>query len=209
MGTKKEGFVFATQRNVSEDSSKSKTSFETEFLNAVRCGKPECLEQFINTYPDSNNNYIQAAQAQLLSINSIPYREPPDIPDKLDLIDYSLPSYKFLLIEGGNFEMGSDKGNADESPVHDVQLNDFLMGETEVSQELWEAIMGNNPSKYKGENYPVESISYVDCQAFIQLLNAKTGLTFRLPTEAEWEYAAGGGKDNRLTYSATNNENEL
>ena len=105
-------------------------------------------------------------------------------------------SFKMIVVQGGTFQMGSNDSDAsdDEKPVHQVTLNTFSIGETEVTQELWQAVMGNNPSKFKGPKRPVEQVSWERCQKFIQRLNSLTGRNFRLPTEAEWEYAARGGK---------------
>ncbi|MBR1465742.1 MAG: SUMF1/EgtB/PvdO family nonheme iron enzyme [Bacteroidaceae bacterium] len=106
--------------------------------------------------------------------------------------------FNMVEIEGGTFTMGGTKeqGNdadADEQPVHSVTLSAFCMSQTEVTQELWEAVMGNNPSIYKGKKHPVENIMHSDALQFIEKLNNLTGKTFRLPTEAEWEFAARGG----------------
>ncbi len=103
-----------------------------------------------------------------------------------------------VYVAGGTFEMGatSDQGNdadSNERPKHSVTLMSFQIGRTEVTQELWEAVMGNNPSTFKGPKRPVENVSWDDCQNFIIKLNEMTGMMFRLPTEAEWEYAARGG----------------
>ena len=105
-------------------------------------------------------------------------------------------SFKMIYVEGGTFQMGSDDSDAydDEKPAHPVTLSSYHIGETSVTQALWKAVMGNNPSWFKGDNLPVETVSWDDCQKFIQKLNQLTGKTFRLPTEAEWEYAARGGK---------------
>ena len=107
-------------------------------------------------------------------------------------------SFTMVGVEGGTFWMGaaSDDGDAYilERPRHQVKLGSFAIGQTEVTQALWEAVMGSNPSYYKGSNLPVEQVSWDDCQEFISKLNALTGHTFRLPAEAEWEYAARGGK---------------
>lgn len=108
-------------------------------------------------------------------------------------------SFKMVAVEGGTFTMGSAEGAAgaekDEFPAHKVTVDDFYIAETEVTQELWVAVMGSNPSGYTDDALlPVESVTWVDCQNFINKLNELTGNSFRLPTEAEWEYAARGGK---------------
>ena len=119
--------------------------------------------------------------------------------------------FKMIAVEGGTFQMGatSEQGTEAESsekPVHSVTLSDYYIGETEVTQELWEAVMGSNPSDFSGyPQRPVEQVSWNDCQAFILKLNELTGKNFRLPTEAEWEYAArGGNKSQGYKYSGSN-----
>ena len=108
-------------------------------------------------------------------------------------------SFTMIAVEGGTFQMGatSEQGgdaDNDEKPVHSVALSDYYIGETEVTQELWQAVMGSNPSRFSGyPQRPVEQVSWNDCQEFIKKLNQLTGKNFRLPTEAEWEYAARGG----------------
>ncbi|MBR6483299.1 MAG: formylglycine-generating enzyme family protein, partial [Bacteroidaceae bacterium] len=82
----------------------------------------------------------------------------------------------------------------DEKPTHQVTLSTYCIGKYEVTQAEWKAVMGTNPSRHKGDNLPVEGVSWGDCQEFIRKLNELTGKQFRLPTEAEWEYAARGGK---------------
>ena len=106
---------------------------------------------------------------------------------------------EMVKVEGGTFMMGATSEmknpNSNEKPVHQVTLtNDYYMGKYEVTQALWQAVMGSNPSEYKGDNLPVETVSWNDCQKFISKLNSLTGRMFRLPTEAEWEYAARGVK---------------
>ena len=119
-------------------------------------------------------------------------------------------SFRMIAVGGGTFKMGatseqgSDADN-DEKPVHNVTLSDYYIGETEVTQELWEVVMGSNPSNFKGNKKPVEQVSWNDCQEFIKKLNQLTGKNFRLPTEAEWEYAArGGNKSKGYKYSGSN-----
>ena len=120
-------------------------------------------------------------------------------------------SFEMVYVEGGSFDMGAttEQGSDteyDEIPVHSVTLSGYYIGKCEVTQELWEAVMGSNPSNFKGAQNPVESVSYNDCQEFISRLNSLTGKNFRLPTEAEWEYAArGGNKSGHYKYSGSNN----
>ena len=118
-------------------------------------------------------------------------------------------SFRMIEVEGGTFQMGATSEQVDpwrnEKPAHSVTLSSYYIGETEVTQALWEAVMGSNPSRFKDGSNPVEQVSWNDCQAFIQKLNSLTGKTFRLPTEAEWEYAARGGSKSRgYQYSGSN-----
>ena len=111
-------------------------------------------------------------------------------------------SIDMVRVQAGTFTMGATPEMKspydDEKPKHRVTLtNDYYIGKYEVTQALWKAVMGDNPSKFKGENLPVEQVSWNDCQIFIGKLNNITGKTFRLPTEAEWEYAARGGKKSK------------
>lgn len=120
--------------------------------------------------------------------------------------------YPMVYVSGGSFMMGSDDSDAafDEKPVHRVTLSSYRIGKYEVTQELWEAVMGNNPSVFKGARRPVESVSWDDCQEFIRKLNGLTGQNFRLPTEAQWEFAArGGNSSNGYKYSGSNYINNV
>ena len=118
---------------------------------------------------------------------------------------------EFVFVKGGCYQMGDTFGDglSDEKPVHEVCVDDFYMGIYEVTQTQWEKVMGNNPSHFKkGGHYPVEQVSWNDIQDFIGRLTRETGRKYRLPTEAEWEYAArSGGKKEK--YAGTNRENEL
>ena len=125
-------------------------------------------------------------------------------------------SFTMILVKGGTFTMGAtteqeEDALDDEYPPHLVTLSDYMIGQTEVTQELWVAIMGNNPSRFSGyKDRPVERLEWSDCQYFIQKLNSITGKHFRLPTEAEWEYAArGGNKSLGYKYSGSNDLNEI
>jgi len=112
---------------------------------------------------------------------------------------------EFVWVEGGCFQMGDtfEDGDNDEKPVHEVCVKSFGMSRYEVTQGQWQKIMGNNPSRFtKGKNYPVEQVSWDDTQGFIRKLNSHSGRCFRLPTEAEWEYAArSGGKKEKYAGS--------
>ena len=112
-------------------------------------------------------------------------------------------AFKMIRVEGGTFTMGATSEMTepfdDEKPTHQVTLSSYYIGETEVTQALWKAVMGSNPSHFKGDNLPVEQVSWDDCQTFISQLNALTGKRFRLPSEAEWEFAARGGNQSRHT----------
>ena len=119
-------------------------------------------------------------------------------------------SFEMVLVEGGTFRMGatSEQGGEaynNEKPVHSVTLSSYYIGKTEVTQALWQAVLGSNPSDFKGAGLPVECVSWYDCQEFIQKLNRLTGRNFRLPTEAEWEFACRGGNNSRgYKYSGSN-----
>ena len=117
---------------------------------------------------------------------------------------------KMILVEGGTFSMGSNDGENDEKTVHDVTLDSYYVGETEITQAQWRAIMGSNPSDYTGDNRPVEKVSWEDAQAFCKKLSELTGKHYVLPTEAQWEYAArGGNKSKGYTYSGSNSIDEV
>ena len=144
-----------------------------------------------NNQQTSGNNNVARGTNQTFTVNGV--------------------SFTMIAVEGGTFQMGatSEQGSdaeSDEKPVHNVTLSDYYIGETEVTQELWKAVMGRNPSHFRGyPQRPVEQVSWNDCQEFIKKLNQLTGKNFRLPTEAEWEYAArGGNKSKGYKYSGSN-----
>ena len=123
-------------------------------------------------------------------------------------------AYNMKRVEGGTFTMGAtaemSEPASDETPTHQVTLSSYAIGETEVTQALWQAVMGNNPSYFKGDDLPVENVSWDDCQTFINELNNLTGQRFRLPTEAEWEFAArGGNRSNHTQYSGSRSLDEV
>ncbi len=120
--------------------------------------------------------------------------------------------YNMVWVEGGTFRMGATSEQGGDVwdcekpvPVHSVTLSGYYIGKTPVTQALWKAVMGSNPSSFKGDNRPVERVSWDDCQEFIRKLNSLTGQNFRLPTEAEWEFACRGGNNSGgYKYSGSN-----
>lgn len=123
-------------------------------------------------------------------------------------------SFKMIRVEGGRFQMGSPESDweaaDDEKPQRWVTLDGFYIGETVVTQALWKAVMGDNPSKWRGDSRPVEYVSWEDCQCFLKQLNDITRENFRLPTEAEWEYAARGGRKSQgYKYAGSNDINKV
>lgn len=133
------------------------------------------------------------------------------------LIDISVgkETFRMVKVKGGVYTMGAtseqgDKAYIREFPVHNVLLDDYYIGETVVTQGLWNAVMRENPSRFNGDNLPVETVVWNDVREFVERLNLETGRTFRLPTEAEWEYAArGGSKSQGYKYSGSDNLDEV
>lgn len=126
-------------------------------------------------------------------------------------------TFNMQFVQGGTFtigatpEQGTDDPTSDEYPTHRVTLSDYYIGETEVTQDLWAAVMRDgSPSVHQGLSRPVEMVNFNECLEFITRLNQATGYNFRLPTEAEWEYAARGGGLNRgYKYSGSNNVDDV
>ncbi len=130
-------------------------------------------------------------------------------------------TFTMVAVEGGTFTMGATAEQGTnvydkEKPTHEVTLSSYCIGQTQVTQALWQAVMGNNPSSFNGGNYgtnlqrPVDNVSWDDCQTFITKLNQMTGKTFRLPTEAEWEFAARGGNLSQgYKYAGSNNVDDV
>lgn len=132
-------------------------------------------------------------------------------------------SFDMKLVEGATFEMGGYSDADDAMPIHKVTLDSYYIGETEVTQELWEAVMGTTVTdmekkakdndrkglKGVGPDYPMYYLNWYDCQEFLTRLNSMTGKNFRLPTEAEWEFAARGGRSKGYKYSGSNRLEEV
>ncbi len=132
------------------------------------------IEEFIRKRSNATSDFTSNDEAKQLTIT------------------FEGVEFDMIRVEAGSFTMGDDKEG--DCPSHGVILTkDYLIGKTPVTQELWETLMGENPSEFKGGDHPVENISWEVCQRFIRKLNEMTGMRFRLPTEAEWEFAARGG----------------
>lgn len=131
------------------------------------------------------------------------------------LAQSSIPEINMVFVKGGTFTMGCtpEQGvDCDKTakPTHQVTVNDFYIGKYEVTQSQWKEVMGNNPSKFEGKFKPVENVNWDDVQKFIRKLNQRTGLNYRLPTDAEWEYAARGGTLSKgYKYSGSNDIKEV
>jgi formylglycine-generating enzyme required for sulfatase activity len=133
----------------------------------------------------------------------------------IDVLPLRYTEPDFVYVSGGKFTMGStgEQGNYfynDEKPAHQVKLRGFYLCKYEVTQAQWKEVMGYNPSEFKGDSLPVERVNWYDTQRFIKKLNAKTGKKYRLPTEAEWEYAARGStKSSGYVFSGSNAETDV
>lgn len=137
------------------------------------------------------------------------------LPERIDITTKNI-TFSLVKVVGGSYLMGAtseqSKARVDESPVHKVTLSDYYIGETEVTNALWAAIMGSNPSNssFNEPDMPVNNVSWHDCQKFINRLSSLTGLSFFLPTEAQWEFAArGGNKSRQYIYAGGNNPKDV
>ena len=145
--------------------------------------------------------------------------ETPKVVVKTKIIYVEKPAPKkegfeieMIAVEGGSFNMGSNESDyADEKPIHTVTVSSFKMGKYEITQAQWKAVMTTNPSYFSEcDTCPVEYVSYTDVQGFIEELNYKTGKKYRLPTEAEWEFAArGGNNSNDYIYSGSSTPSKV
>ena len=163
----------------------------------------QVVQQPQPTKPEPQRQQIQQPVEQLEF-------EPTPIPESTRSQN-NLPEIAMVYVAGGTFLMGatSEQGSGaydDEKPAHRMIINGYYIGKYEVTQKLWKAVMDNNPSNFKGDNLPVENVSWNDVQEFLRKLNAMTGKRYRLPTEAEWEFAARGGNNSRgHKYSGSDN----
>ncbi len=168
----------------------------------VRTIQIVCDGYTTQTYPPTN----EPMKIVMQTLQEADLARQPEITVKGKVYQVNGVEFSMVAVEGGPFMMGGGIHEF-EKPVHRVELNSFSICQTEVTQELWEAVMGSNPSNFKGLNMklPVENVSWNDCQSFITKLNQMTGQHFRLPTEAEWEYAARGGNQRKgYIYSGSN-----
>lgn len=143
---------------------------------------------------------LQCILFSLLMLQSV---QPASAQRKYDKTGDAPLNVDMIAVKGGSFDLGSDDEASDRKPAHNVALKDFSIGKYEVTQEQWTLVMGDNPSLFLCKDCPVNKVSYTDVQAFIAKLNTMTGKHYRLPTEAEWEYAARGGNHERLVKTRT------
>jgi formylglycine-generating enzyme required for sulfatase activity len=179
--------------------------------------KKAAWSRFLTTYSEDNpystedNTIRNKAQTQLAYWGTVktPISRPVGNVKSADLPSISNSiGMQLVLVQPGTFQMGSDDGKVEEKPVHSVTISKpFYIGKYEVTQKQWRDVMGTNPSKYQGDNRPVESVSWNDAQDFIRKLNEKEGTTkYRLPTEAEWEFAARGStQSNGYKFAGSSN----
>ena len=162
----------------------------------------------------SNADSTQVNATQVLVSDLPPHQTTHQVLER-ETITVRGVSFNMVKVKGGTFTMGATEEQGEfaqenEFPAIEQTVDDYWIGETEVTQALWEAVMGSNPSYYRDPNLPVALVTWNDCQVFIANLNELTGFHFRLPSEAEWEFAARGGNlSNGYTYSGSDDYNEV
>lgn len=182
--------------------------------------KIDCCQQLSQADDLMRQQKYDEARAKLVSVRAIGCIDPKRVQTLIDRcndviaqendsinLNFIKPiSEDMVLIKGGVFMMGCQSDCKEgETPVHQVVLRNFYMGKHEITQAQWEALMGYNHSTVKNKEFPVTNINYDEVQNFIVKLNAASGLTYRLPTESEWEFAARGGeKSNQTIYAGSN-----
>lgn len=187
----------------------------TKLIDYLLSGNPESLS--IDNSDTNKDGYVNISDVTLL----IDYLLCGLWPWEYETIDVNGVTFKMVVVEGGTFMMGASDDDTEaldnEKPAHRVTLSSYSIAETEVTQALWQTVMGYNPSYFTSTNgysenlqRPVEFVSWNECQQFINKLNEMTGKQFRLPTEAEWEYAARGGiRTQGYKYSGSNTINDI
>ena len=183
-----------------EEAAKYEKKYEnTEYASSFNAGTATLAKNMQSLIDNLNTKTTPAPSVQTKNSSDIYYSN--------GVLYVKGIEYPMVYVSGDTFQMGSTDSDAynNEKNVHSVTLNSYRIGKYEVTQKLWEAVMGSNPSYFKGPKRPVENVSWKDCDDFIKELDSLTGQNFRLPTEAEWEYAARGGKNkNSYKYSGSN-----
>ncbi|MBE6297425.1 MAG: TIR domain-containing protein [Bacteroidales bacterium] len=189
-----------------------KGDYRFKGINAVT-SKTIVIKEHIDANEEKDIEIIWELEKQLHK-EQTPDKQPEDTHSTIQTFNVAGIEFRMVKITKGSFYMGSiiPKTNNLQMTITDIPnshtvviSNDFYIGETAVTQELWSSVMQYNPSRFIDNNAPVDSISWDQCQSFIKRLNQMTGMKFRLPTEAEWEYAArGGNKSKNYLYSGSN-----
>ena len=225
--------MYATSANsTASDGTGRNGLFTTQLLNNLKTPGLSVLETFTKTgndvivasgqrqHPEISIKYFDTAY---LGTRPAPPPTPAVTPTPAPTPNPRPATGNMVWVEGGTFMMGSNTGDSDEMPVHQVTVKGFYISKYQVTQAEWTAVMGTNPSNFKGDTLPVEMVSWLEAIEFCNRLSQKEGLTpcyrgsgnniicnwnangYRLPTEAEWEYAANGGSNvHATTYSGSN-----
>jgi formylglycine-generating enzyme required for sulfatase activity len=216
------GTKVASQSNTVIEPQLTATQREDAFWeDAKSVGNKKAFEGYLSSYP--SGRYVSLAKANIARISSVKIANAPAVTVPVTSPQARVPGAVFkdcddcpemVVIPVGSFLMGSkpdlfasSQPSADEQPQHAVSLKTFAMGKYEVTREQWYAVMGTMPSQFKGRMLPVEQVSWGDAQEFVKKLSEKTGKNYRLPSEAEWEYAARAGS--QAAYSFGDNEGDL
>lgn len=175
-----------------------------EYVSQVRQLLNGMIQDSLNQMQKEEENYYE----EFLDNDNLIIESTINKTSTIDGLNITVNGVSFVMknVNGGTFKMGTDTETSWERPAHRVTVSDFAIGETEVTQGLWKAVMGSNPSRYQGDDLPVDDVSYNDIvNEFLPKLNQMTGQNFRLPTEAEWEFAArGGNNSNGYKYAGSN-----
>ncbi|MGN0033522.1 MAG: SUMF1/EgtB/PvdO family nonheme iron enzyme [Candidatus Limimorpha sp.] len=185
--------IYVDSRYIGDSPLTATLSFGTHVIKAERNGRT--MDRQVNVKEEGGVTTINICFDMVLNVKGV--------------------ALEMVRVEGGTFQMGATKeqeteASENEKPVRTVNVTDFYIGKYEVTQELWKAVMGSNPSRFKGDKRPVEDVTWQMCQRFISKLNSLTGIEFRLATEEEWEYAARGGNyEVGYRYSGSDNIDEV